>query len=191
MTQLSDILSGPTVLATCATCFPNILTDPISTPHDFMVTNWARYPQGNPGMNGKIFEALLTILFFRLGLTPLYTQAKLAFIPNVEFDFVLYSQEHGPVVLSAKTSLRERYKQADLEGMMLRQVHRKSKSSLITMNITEAATVNKKIQLGQVLGLDSVVVASDPSFDVLLQSLQQFTLLKPDPIEVITGKIID
>ena len=76
------------------------------------------------------------------------------FVPNINFDFLLYSREYGPVVLSAKTSLRERYKQADLEGMMLRQVHRNAKTYLITLNSDEAKSVNSKISNGQVLGIE-------------------------------------
>ena len=93
----------------------------------------------------------------------------MGFIPNIEFDFVAYSKEIGPIVLSAKTSLRERYKQADLEGMMMRQVHRRAKSYLLTLDKDEAMNVNSKIQEGKVLG-DSMYVALSQSLMILLKS---------------------
>ena len=115
-------------------------------------------------------------------------QANDAFVPNVEFDFVAYSQQHGPIILSAKTSLRERYKQADLEGMMIRQVHRRAKSYLLTLDYKAALLVNDKISKGQVLGLDKVIVATDRAFDDLIKSLQNFDFYEPKPIEVLTSK---
>lgn len=113
-------------------------------------------------------------------------------MPNVEFDFTMYSKEYGPIVLSAKTSLRERYKQADLEGMMLRQVHRNAKTYLITLDENEANNVNKKIQNGQVLGINSVVTATSSKFDEVLKFLKTLHYIKPEKVEIISGhRIID
>ena len=143
---------------------------------------WSRYLVGrtkNPGLNGYVFEGLLAVLFYRLGISPIFLQAKMGFIPNVEFDFVAYSKEIGPIVLSAKTSLRERYKQADLEGMMMRQVHRRAKSYLLTLDKDEAMNVNSKIQEGKVLGIDHVYVASEPEFDDLVEELKSYSFVEP------------
>ena len=110
----------------------------------------------------------------------------------MDFDFVLFSKNSGPVVISAKTTLRERYKQADLEGMMLRQVHRKSKSYLVTLSEQEAKSVNRKIDRGEVLGLDKVVLATNKSFDTLIDSLKRDEFYLPEKIDVVTSsKIID
>ena len=148
---------------------------------------WDRYEANSVSMNGAVFEGLLATILFRSGILPLFVQAKLSFVPNVDFDFVAYSKEFGPVILSAKTSLRERYKQADLEGMMLRQVHRKSKSYLITLNEKEAASVNQKIEKGLVLGLDKVVVATDKAFNNLMEDLKLLNFYRPDKIDVLTS----
>lgn len=167
--------------------YPDILQEHIISDSDFIARAWSKYPQGEKSLNGKYFEAILSILFYKKGLLPFFIQANLAFIPNVNFDFVLYSKEYGPIVLSAKTSLRERYKQADLEGMMLRQVYRKSKCFLITLNHSEANSVNQKISNGEVLGIDQVVCADTADFDTLIQSVSAYTLIDPQPIAVITG----
>ena len=149
---------------------------------------WGRYPAGGkPVTNGNVFEGLLATILYLNKILPLYQQAKLAFVPNVEFDFVAYSIEFGPIVLSAKTSLRERYKQADLEGMMLRQVHRKAKSFLITLNVEEAKSVNQKIGDGKVLGLDRVVVATNSEFDELLEELKTYSYEEPKPEPIIVS----
>ena len=91
------------------------------------------------------------------------------------------------MVLSAKTSLRERYKQADLEGMMLRQLHRRSKSYLITLEKGEATIVRKKIREGQVLGLDDVILASSESLDGLIHELAGYTYIKPPRVDVVSS----
>lgn len=184
---LKDFAGEGKLLEVFKEVYPDILQEHIISDSDFIARAWSKYPQGEKSLNGKYFEAILSILFYKKGLLPFFIQANLAFIPNVNFDFVLYSKEYGPIVLSAKTSLRERYKQADLEGMMLRQVYRKSKCFLITLNHSEANSVNQKISNGEVLGIDQVVCADTADFDTLIQSFSAYTLIDPQPIAVITG----
>ncbi|NRB10597.1 MAG: hypothetical protein HRU35_03140 [Rickettsiaceae bacterium] len=148
---------------------------------------WNRYNPSSPSLNGSVFEGILAAIFYRSNIIPLFIQAKISFVLNVDFDFVLYSKEYGPIALSAKTSLRERYKQADLEGMMLKQVHRKAKSFLLTLNKQEANGVNKKIANGEVLGIDDVVVVNDKKFDTLISYLKKLTFYKPEKIDIITS----
>jgi hypothetical protein len=49
-----------------------------------------------------------------------------------------------PICISAKTSLRERYKQADFEAIALKYVHRKALSFLVTLEENEAKSVKAK-----------------------------------------------
>ena len=183
-TQLEslNLISGPAIKRIFDQKYKDVLEVEIKSCSDFIKEMWTRYlarRTKNPGLNGYVFEGLLAVLFYRLGISPIFLQAKMAFIPNVEFDFVAYSKEIGPIVLSAKTSLRERYKQADLEGMMMRQVHRRAKSYLLTLNAAEAKNINSKIQEGKVLGLDRVYVASESEFDDLVEELTSYTLIEP------------
>lgn len=177
-----NLISGPAVKRIFDQKYKDLLKVDIKTCSGFMKEMWSRYlarRTKNPGLNGYVFEGLLAVLFYRLGISPIFLQAKMGFIPNVEFDFVAFSKEIGPIVLSAKTSLRERYKQADLEGMMMRQVHRRAKSYLLTLDEEEARNVNNKIREGKVLGLDRVYVASEPEFDDLIEELKSYTLIEP------------
>ena len=127
-----NLISGPAVKDIFDNYYEDILDLDITSPSKLMNELWSRYPNKIRSLNGKVFEALLATILYRSGIYPIYVEATLSFVPNVEFDFVAYCKECGPIILSAKTSLRERYKQADLEGMMVRQVHRKAKSYLIT-----------------------------------------------------------
>lgn len=182
-----NLISGDKCVDVFNQLYPDILQRHIPQPSDFISTLWEKYEPNNVSLNGLVFEGLIATCLYRHAIKPVYVQSKLAFIPNVNFDFVVYTKEHGPIVLSAKTSLRERYKQADLEGMMLKQVHRRSKSFLITMNNDEAASVSKKIENGEVLGLDKVIHAASEKFDDLISELSGYKIIKPPPVAVITS----
>src|SRR2546421_9618463 len=95
--------------------------------------------------NGAIFEYLIMVCLYSKGILPFYIQAKISFVPNATYDIVLYSSANFPITLSIKTSLRERYKQADLEGLALKNVHRRVKNYLITLSAKEYEGVRKKI----------------------------------------------
>ncbi len=156
----------------------------------FLKKYWDLYPQGNPALNGNVFEALVAMLLQKKGLLPLYHQAHITFVPNVKFDLVIYTKEHGPVVLSVKTSLRERYKQVDLEGWVLKQVHRRAKTYLITADQKDTPNVNKKIKAGEVMGIEEVVYAFGPEMDDLIFRLSQLKLEKPGTADIMTAKTI-
>ena len=58
--------------------------------------------------NGQFLELLVQFVLCKNNILPFYKQAKVALVPNVNFDILVYTKEIGPVVLSIKTSLRER-----------------------------------------------------------------------------------
>lgn len=144
----------------------------------------------NNNTNGKVFEYILATLFIRENLLPIYLSAKVAFVPNVLYDMLMYTEERGPICISAKTSLRERYKQADLEAIALKYVHRKALSYLVTLNDREANGIKAKIKKGDVIGLDDVVVATKPEFDNLITSLKQLEFSEPPTVKVIEANQI-
>ena len=71
--------------------------------------------KNNPSANGRVLECLVCGTLARAGVVPFHYQARFALVPNADFDVVCYDPKQ-PVVLSMKASLRERYKQAGLEG---------------------------------------------------------------------------
>jgi hypothetical protein len=164
-----------------------------SVPSEYVQIYWDAYvkvPNTNSNLNGKIFEYILATLCVREGILPLYLSAKVAFVPNVIYDLMFYSAERGPICWSVKTSLRERYKQADLESIALKYVHRKALSYLITLERNEAKGVKAKIKSGDVIGLDDVIVATEPEFDTLVSELKMFKFEKPPIVEVISSSQI-
>jgi len=156
--------------------FPDFLQIRYNKPSEYISICWnafINHPETNSNLNGKMFEYILATLFVRENILPLYLSAKVAFVPNVIYDLMLYTSERGPICLSAKTSLRERYKQADLESIALKYVHRKALSFLITLEVNEAKSVKAKIISGHVIGLDDVVVAKSNEFDELINELRK------------------
>ena len=116
---------------------------------------------GSANWNGYLFEALIHRLLLESGINQkcILVNAKLALIEDTKYDIVLCGQKmrsnkQFPICLSLKTSLRERYKQAEREGMIAKQVHRGSFTALLTMEDKIPETL---------YGLDRIVGCSNPS----------------------------
>lgn len=168
--------------------FPNFMEVKYEMPSEYIKMFWDKYeaqPKRNANLNGKVFEYILASLCIREGILPLYMSSKVAFVPNVIYDLMFYTVERGPICWSVKTSLRERYKQADLESIALKYVHRKALSYLVTLSESEADRVKKKIKSGDVIGLDNVIVATKPEFDTLVSDLKSFKFEEPPTVKVI------
>jgi len=141
-------------------------------------------------INGNFFEYAIITLLIKEQILPVYLRANVAFVPNVNYDILFYSEEFGPICLSAKTSLRERYKQADLEAIALKYVHRRSKSYLITLFKEEANSVNLKIKNGDVIGIDHVFLANETEFDSLITKLKSVETKEAPKVKVISSNSI-
>lgn len=172
-----------------------------SSPSDYVNKYWNAYlnirenripnEQTRRGINGKIFEYIICTALIRERILPIFINAKVAFVPNINYDLLLFSRENGPICLSAKTSFRERYKQADLEAMALKNVHRISKSYLITLSSDDAEQVSRKIIKGDTFGLDDVIVATSTKFDQFINELRSFNFsLSPNVSVIESNQII-
>ena len=143
----------------------------------------------NNATNGKVFEYLIALVLAKEHLRPFYFQAQVTFVPNAIYDFLFYTSTGRPVVLSAKVSLRERYKQADLEAMALKNVHRRAEAWLITLSEAEAASLKPKIEKGEAYGLDGVILADHPEFTDLLDRWRKENFVEAPSVPVVQGTI--
>ena len=109
-------------------------------------------------------------------------------IAPADFDIVRCDPRR-PVVLSAKVSLRERCKQADLEGVILRQIYRSAESCLIALSGSESRAIQSKIESGDVAGLTRCVLADSPDYDALLAELKTRTFSLSEAIEPLASGI--
>jgi hypothetical protein len=128
-------------------------------------------------VRGKFFELLIASCLIKNEVLPFFWQAQLEFVPLANFDLVLYTEERGPVVLSLKTSIRERFKQAEFEAQALKDVHRRAMNFLVTIESDEAVSLKSKIDLGVLTGIDDVIVANESSFDNLVKYLKSLTII--------------
>lgn len=159
-------------------------------PSEYVKECWRRYqscPDKNNSINGTVFEYIIETALYNKGILPMFTQASMAFVANAKFDVLLYTSENFPIGLSLKTSLRERYKQADLEAIALKYVHRRALNYLITFWGDEATGVKAKIQDGTLLGINKVVTADTTEFDELCEELLRYSFIEPGKIDIITS----
>lgn len=181
-TKAAEILSALTPKG------KTFLDIPYDKPSEYVNYYWDQYQKSGKGvnsLNGKVFELIIATLLYRENLRPLYIQAKVAFVPNVDFDALLYSKECGPISFSMKTSLRERYKQADLEAIALKYVHRKAKAFILTMDKAESANLKAKITNGDVIGLDKVILCSGSDMDNLIKELHAYEFSLAGTVDII------
>lgn len=169
-------------------------------PHDYVAMYYGAYKNKgitNPSLNGKFFEIVITTLLINEGILPIYLQAEIQFVPNVDYDIVLYNlptsipgssgQKLGfPICLSCKTTLRERWKQADLEAVALKYVHRNSKSYILCIDKHEAEIAKAKIREGGSLGLAGCIDCYDPELDDFIAELKSsYTFGEAGQVDII------
>jgi len=185
LSKIEAIISGKT-----GAIYQELLGDlEFEIPHQFMKQVWDNYELKYPGsasnINGRLFELVVAECLAQKKVIPFYDQASLGLIPNSCFDILLYDKRR-PVALSMKTSLRERYKQAALEGFQLKQVYNSAQVYLITLDEKEGKNVKKKISNDDIVGLDDCILATSQEFSDLINKLaeEDFSLAKPiNPIE--------
>lgn len=159
-------------------------------PHEIIDKYYELYLQeygSNNSMNGKVFENLLLLVFIREGIGPIYYQAKLAFVPNVDFDILLYNRK-APVSISAKTSLRERWKQADIESMAMKYVHRKALCYVVTLSETEVKVRRK--EENSYVGIDEFILANKPEFDEWMKKIKKMNFIESEKIELVENAVV-
>jgi len=167
---------------------------PYSSPLDYIRKYWAEFekiPNTSNSLIGSMWECIINSLLYREGLLPFYRQAKVAFVPNVNFDIILYTHSF-PVNISLKTSLRERYKQADLEAIALKYVHRRAKSFLLTLESEEAKCCKEKVKSGEIIGLDRIIDCNTCEVNDLFNELHKIKdeLTESNQVDVVTGILI-
>jgi hypothetical protein len=138
-------------------------------------------PQSIGSMGGRWLEWAVLVALKAKGFTPAYWQAEFASVPNAFNDVLLWSKEYGPVIISCKTSLRERYKQADLEATTLRMHYPAGKFYLLTLDKDQnhINRVRKKIKDGEIIALQAVY--AEDNADELFAFLKTLTLTEPEP----------
>ncbi len=171
------------------------------SPADYVKYCWDKYEkiksqyckndQSERALNGAIFDLIIRTCLYREGILPMYLQACVTFVPNVKYDVILFDGErNAPIGISIKKSLRERYKQADLEAVALKYVHRRAKNYLVGLDRDENDNAGEKIIEGSIMGLDKIITADSKDFNDFIASLKKLKLIEPPNVPVIYGTVI-
>ncbi len=173
--------------------FPSI-DDLGSVASDAVQDAWNRLNANQPlsnNLRGSVFELLIGTTLIKHGISPFFRQAEVTFVNNAHFDFLLWEDGWNPISLSIKTSLRERYKQAELEAGALKNVHRKSENYLITLAEDEVAARRRKIDgTRQYSNLDGLVLANQVEFDELIGYLKSKRFSVPSDVNPMVNRHI-
>ena len=168
-------------------------------PSKYVEKLWKKYlglpEKKNNSLNGNMFEAIVKTALYKEGIHPFFPQAKLQFVPNIDFDIIIFPKDKNgsvdvsaPICLSLKTSLRERYKQADLEGIALKNVYKRAKTYLVTMDKDDIKSVKCKISNKDIIGIDDVIDARSREFNGIIKKLKVYGVGNPPPIDVMVSK---
>jgi hypothetical protein len=134
---------------------------------------------------GEWFEFAVAVALVGARVLPFYYHASLGRVPGVEYDFLIWAS--APVNLSAKTTLRERYKQADQEAMALKRVYPSARSYLLTINdARNVENLARKIREGEIGGLDGVF--GDGGILSLIAELGKVRPTLAPPEEQVSGR---
>ncbi|NQU11407.1 hypothetical protein HQ590_11485 [bacterium] len=122
-----------------------------------------RSANATANLAGRWLEWSVLVALRERQLTPAWWQAELAAVPGSCQDILLWSGVHGPIVISCKTSLRERYKQAELEASRLRRKYPEARCYLVTLDQDKrhVARIRQKIATGELLALRAVYDETD------------------------------
>lgn len=156
--------------------FPNILCATPKSASKFFEENWfiwesyAKKRTINNSIPGSVFEKLFEIYCDLLDYEIIAQDEYFEDVPLVKPDFLLKNKSGSYLFLSFKTSLRERWKQADWEAIYFKEYYPTTDCVLVTFHKDEERNLQSKIQDNLLKGLDDSCLATSTKFDVILSN---------------------
>ena len=122
--------------------------------------------------NGRIFEGLFLAVLGREGIRHLILDAEYECLPYSSIDVAIYSSTGGPFLISLKSSLRERWKQSDLEFSRIKSINKNAVCAIATL--ADAGMPLRLQESDSLLGCDHVIDCRVPSlWDKFLKDLHR------------------
>jgi hypothetical protein len=108
-----------------------------------------------------------------MNIAPFAMRVTPTLLPSAKYDIILFKSGdlRSPISLSLSINLREGYKKADLEGLLLRQIFTGAKTYVVTLD-EDLGNRKKDIQSGVIMGINNFILPKNPSeFDAVFKSL--------------------
>lgn len=160
--------------------FKDILDEEYLTPELFLKKNWIKYTEHikknkvNNNQPGKVFEVFFEIILKNEKIKVYSKDSNIKGVPLVKPDFLIRKRDGNFIFISLKTSLRERWKQADWEAIKFKEKYHSSDCYLITLHETEIKSLKNKISKGQLKGgLDAAFFGLSSDLNDLLEIVKE------------------
>ena len=161
------------------------------TPHETLGAIWDAYSTLSTmsnNKNGRMFEFAICETMVQFGVGPLYFQSTFYGLPHDKYDIAAWTQDGHPIIVSCKTSLRERWKQAELEGRILKLRYIGAESYLVMLDRVGGTRIRNRVNSGEANGLDRIYLADNPEYDDFVEHMLTVGLMDVEPILPIDGK---
>lgn len=120
--------------------------------------------------SGPLFEMIIGSVIFSAGVSSFYRKTALARVPELEVDFLLLSEDkESPVCIQLTSTLRERYKLADLQAFKIKHYYPGAHVALLTMDSKDVARRDPS----ELKSLDDLIDAGTKSLDALVAVILQ------------------
>lgn len=118
--------------------------------------------------SGALFELLVSACLNDAGVRTFYRHGRLLGSPMVEFDLLIWSAfDSSPWCIQLTSSLRERYKLADLQAFRVKSSYPNAIVTLLTMDQEDASRrTNTDYE-----SLDELIYCGSPVFDSFIQRM--------------------
>lgn len=158
--------------------------DSVKAPYgDYIQEIWnnaKRLGIANGPQSGPLFEMVVASVFIGAGLVPFYQKAELKAAKKIESDFLFWDEaSQSPVCLELTSTLRERYKLADLQAFKVKANFPKAKFFQLTMDYKDAARRSSD----DFESLDGLIFAGSSEIEKVLDAVKQLSLGIKAPLE--------
>ena len=116
--------------------------------------------------SGPLFEMIIGSVIFSAGVEAFYRKTALAKVPELELDFLLLGDDpNSPICIQLTSTLRERYKLADLQAFKIKHFYPGAYVTLLTMDSKDVARRDP----AQLKSLDALIDAGSTGLDELVE----------------------
>ena len=130
--------------------------------------------------SGTLFEMLIASVFIGGNFFPFYRRGELASARKIESDFLFWDEtSKAPICIELTSTLRERYKLADLQAFKVKAKYPGAKFFQLTMDYKDASRRSSE----DFESLDGLIFAGSSEIEQVFRVLEQASLGKTALLE--------